>query len=604
YVHDANNNVTSETVNAATTNSVYNRNRLQTNVQTTGGISVTSSYNYDPFGRLDTVTGPSGLIGKYTYDGFDHIATEKKKVGAAFTTTRYTYDPFDRTTSQTTDAGGTNEKRTLFHYLAVSNALDSEEEGGRTTRSYQYSPWGERLAQIVHKTDGSEEPTYYSYNAHSDVEAVTDANGDTKSTYGYTAYGAADTSQNTGADKPDPTNPTKDPYNAYQFNAARLDSATGTYDMGFRTYDPGLNAFLTRDLFNGALSDTGLSADPFTNNRYAFGAGNPLSSIELDGHFGWSDIGHMALDAAGMIPVVGAVADVANGVWYAAEGDYLDAGLSFAGAIPVIGDAAIGSRYAIKGAKYAIEGAEAAEDVLKAGKDIEHGIQDAKEVERAAQEANVAKQEAAAARAEQEAAARRAAAAQARAEAQAEAKAEAKAETKAEEAASSCPVPNSFAPDTKVLLGNGDTKAIKDVQVGDRVEATDPASGRTIAEPVLAVIARAGTKHLVEVTIDTDGNAGEDTGSVIATDGHPFWLQNRHQFVPARDLHPGDQLRTPDGHIHQVTAIRAWTQLALVYNLSVQTLHTYYVVAGKALLLVHNTGGAGPCRVGQAGENA
>jgi RHS repeat-associated protein len=434
YIHDANNNVTSETVNASTTTSVYNRNRLQTNVQTTGGISVTSSYNYDPFGRLDTVTTAAGLIAKYTYDGFDHIATEKKKVGAAFTTTRYTYDPFDRTASQTTDAGGANQKITLFHYLAVSNALDSEEEGGRTTKSYQYSPWGERLAQIIHKTDGSEEPTYYSYNAHSDVEAVTDANGDTKSTYGYTAYGAADTSQNTGADKPDPTNPTKDPYNAYQFNAARFDSATGTYDMGFRTYDPGLNTFLTRDLFNGALSDTGLSADPFTNNRYAFGAGNPLSSIELDGHFGWSDIGHMALDAAGMIPVVGAVADVANGVWYAAEGDYLDAGLSFAGAIPVIGDAALASRYAIKGAKYAIEGAEAAEDLIKAGKDIEHGVQDVKEAERAAQEAKQAQKAAADAKAAQEAAAARKAAA-ARAEAEAEAKAEAKAETKAEQAA-------------------------------------------------------------------------------------------------------------------------------------------------------------------------
>lgn len=32
-----------------------------------------------------------------------------------------------------------------------------------------------------------------------------------------------------------------------------------------------------------------------------------------------------------MIPVVGAVADVANGAWYAAEGDYLNAGISFAG---------------------------------------------------------------------------------------------------------------------------------------------------------------------------------------------------------------------------------------------------------------------------------
>ncbi len=54
--------------------------------------------------------------------------------------------------------------------------------------------------------------------------------------------------------------------------------------MGFRTYSPGLNQFLTRDMYNGALADTGLDTDPFTGNRYTFGAGNPISNIELDGH--------------------------------------------------------------------------------------------------------------------------------------------------------------------------------------------------------------------------------------------------------------------------------------------------------------------------------
>ena len=64
----------------------------------------------------------------------------------------------------------------------------------------------------------------------------------------------------------------------------RWDSTTTQYDIGFRTYDPGLNQFLTRDMYNGALADTGLSTDPFTGNRYTFGAGNPVSNIELDGH--------------------------------------------------------------------------------------------------------------------------------------------------------------------------------------------------------------------------------------------------------------------------------------------------------------------------------
>ncbi|MFD4327302.1 hypothetical protein ACFWQC_21855, partial [Nocardioides sp. NPDC058538] len=49
-------------------------------------------------------------------------------------------------------------------------------------------------------------------------------------------------------------------------------------------YAPKLNTFTTRDMYNGALADMGLSMDPFTSNRYAFGSGNPISGIELDGH--------------------------------------------------------------------------------------------------------------------------------------------------------------------------------------------------------------------------------------------------------------------------------------------------------------------------------
>jgi RHS repeat-associated protein len=418
YVYDPNGNVVHQVVGGTTTDSVYDRNRLQ--YTTVGGVR--SNYNYDPYGRLDTVTTGGQLTARYTYDGFDHIASQQNKVGGNLTTTTFTYDPFDRTTSQTA-----NGKQTTFDYLALSKALVTEQVNGKTTKTYTYSPWGERLSQVVHKDDGSEDPTYYSYNAHSDVDAVTDSNGDTKSTYGYTAYGASDNTQATGVDKPDATDPTKEPYNAYRFNADRWDSSSGTYNMGFRTYDPGLNRFLTRDTYNGALSDLALAADPFTGNRYAFAGGNPFSNIEIDGH-GWlSALGHAALDAAGMIPVVGAVADVANGVWYAAEGDYLDAGLSFAGAIPVIGDAAIGARYAIKGAKYTIEGVEAAKDLIHAGEAAETIVKDAKTADHLMQDAKAAErteQQAAAARkAQQDLARARAEAAQAKATAAAEQKA-------------------------------------------------------------------------------------------------------------------------------------------------------------------------------------
>jgi RHS repeat-associated protein len=77
-----------------------------------------------------------------------------------------------------------------------------------------------------------------------------------------------------------------EPKGPYRFNAKRFDNSTGTYDMGFRDYNPTLNRFLTLDSYNGALDDLALGLDPWTANRYAFTGGNPINITELDGHAG------------------------------------------------------------------------------------------------------------------------------------------------------------------------------------------------------------------------------------------------------------------------------------------------------------------------------
>jgi RHS repeat-associated protein len=276
YVHDDNANVVSQTVKGTSTTFDYDRNRLLT--ATNGGS--TANYTYDPFGRQETVTAADKVISRNVYDGFDHVVeSQKADDSGALTSTKYTFDPLDRTATKTADG-----KTTDFDYLGLSGEVLDEKVSGDLTKSYQYSPWGERLSQITHNTDGTTEDGYYGYNSHTDVETVTDKNGDTKATYGYTAYGSDDKDQFTGIDKPDAADPTKEAYNPYRYNAKRWDAQSGTYDMGFRDYNPGLNRFTTRDMYNGALADMGLGADPYTGNRYAFGGGNPSSFIELDGH--------------------------------------------------------------------------------------------------------------------------------------------------------------------------------------------------------------------------------------------------------------------------------------------------------------------------------
>ncbi|MBQ4818856.1 hypothetical protein [Aquimarina sp. MMG016] len=54
---------------------------------------------------------------------------------------------------------------------------------------------------------------------------------------------------------------------------------------------------------------------------------------------------HLLLDVGGLVPVVGEIADLANGAIYLLEGDQINAGLSFAGAVPFAGWAATGTKF-------------------------------------------------------------------------------------------------------------------------------------------------------------------------------------------------------------------------------------------------------------------
>ncbi|MEV0633920.1 DNRLRE domain-containing protein [Streptomyces sp. NPDC050619] len=275
YVYDDNANIISQQVKGVPTTFSYDRNRLL--AATVSGAA--ASYNYDPFGRLESITGGGKVVNSNTYDGFDHVVEHSTlQSDGTQSVTSYTFDPLDRTAGKTV-AG----KTTDYNYLGLTDKVLSEEVGGSVTASYQYSPWGQLLSQTK-LSGGTEELGVYGYNTRGDVEDITTSTGDTKTTYGYTAYGSDDGTEFSGADHADVTDPTQEPYNPYRFNAKRWDASSGTYDMGFRDYDPKLNRFTTRDMYNSALADMNLGTDPYTGNRYAFAGGNPVNRFELDGH--------------------------------------------------------------------------------------------------------------------------------------------------------------------------------------------------------------------------------------------------------------------------------------------------------------------------------
>lgn len=85
-------------------------------------------------------------------------------------------------------------------------------------------------------------------------------------------------------------------------------------------------------------------------------------------HMPASEIGHTALNVAGMLPVIGAPADAINSGWYAAQGDWGNAALSAATAIPGLGDVVGGARLGAAALKIG-------EDCVKAERVIKNGTE-------------------------------------------------------------------------------------------------------------------------------------------------------------------------------------------------------------------------------------
>ncbi|PWS47578.1 hypothetical protein DLE01_30440 [Streptomyces sp. FT05W] len=153
--------------------------------------------------------------------------------------------------------------------------------------------------------------------------------------------------------------------------------------------------------------------------------------------------------------------------------------------------------------------------------------------------------------------------------------------------AATCAKPHSFPSGTPVLLADGTTRAIEDVRIGDKVAASDPDAGLTAPRPVTNTFTTEGDKDFTRLTITTD----HGPATITATDNHPFWLEEDHRWKNAGDLQAGDTLRTPNDAAVAVTGVRDQQGPRRTHDLTVNGLHTYYVLAGVTPVLVHNAGG-------------
>jgi RHS repeat-associated protein len=261
--------------------------------------AMVSNYFYDSEGNLDCITTGAGisddcktaegaaissnLLARYVYDPLNRLkSTRSYNTGALTDSADYVADALDRVAWQT-ETHGTATRKTTFNYLGLSGAVSEElhETGsGPVTKRYGYDAFEQRTGMT--RTSGAITERYsYGRNVHGDISLLIDQAGSAKAAYGYTPYGDEDAQLTRGdALKPDG----KDPLNPYRFNDRRYDTGSGSIDMGARRFGPDIGRFLQKDLYVHALDDLDLAADPLTQNRYAFAAGNPVSFVETDGH--------------------------------------------------------------------------------------------------------------------------------------------------------------------------------------------------------------------------------------------------------------------------------------------------------------------------------
>ncbi|GAA2833262.1 RHS repeat-associated core domain-containing protein [Kitasatospora paracochleata] len=165
---------------------------------------------------------------------------------------------------------------------------------------------------------------------------------------------------------------------------------------------------------------------------------------------------------------------------------------------------------------------------------------------------------------------------------------------------------NSFEAGTRVLLADGSTKPIDQLTTDDEVTATDPQTGETLPKRVVATIVGHADEDFTDLTLSAlgeprtdggtnggaNGDGGTTAGTVKSTQHHPYWDVTSHRWTDAADLRPGDRLRLPDDTQVTVESVHNYrTAPQTAYNLTVEDIHTYYVLAGSTPVLVHNCPG-------------
>jgi RHS repeat-associated protein len=150
---------------------------------------------------------------------------------------------------------------------------------GTESTSYVYG--GDLLAQ----REANSPNTYYHADGLGSVRAMSDSTGVISTRYSYDAFGRTRAQEGLAR-------------NPYQFTGQQVDAETGLVYLRARYYDPAIGRFLSRD-------------PVLTEHPYAYVGNNPISRVDLEGHF-WHVVGG-AVVGAGVYVIGQGVSNVLSG---------------------------------------------------------------------------------------------------------------------------------------------------------------------------------------------------------------------------------------------------------------------------------------------------
>lgn len=135
-----------------------------------------------------------------------------------------------------------------------------------------------------------------------------------------------------------------------------------------------------------------------------------------------------------------------------------------------------------------------------------------------------------------------------------------------------------------VKLADGASKPISKIHVGERIRNAKPNSPRPQAHVVEGVIVTTTDSDLIDLTIATPSGPYV----ITTTSHHLFWIVDAQRWVEASAIVVGSGVQSENGSKLTVTSRRSYHFAIATYDLTVEGVHSYEVLAGHQGVLVHN----------------